>query len=334
MTCLVIGCDVGDPISCVYVHDGVSGACIIIAGTMLGKIWVYDTRNKYRVCLAGFGEDAIRGLYCDGTKIYCVVGDTVIKSWLIEELPAFSLLSKEPTLTRFTRRSSTLIKYTLQNESSMICMYGGLTSLFNIITKEYVEATYRLLHSAPNCVSACPVSFADKFVLIAECVDDAESLQFRLVDLTDSSTLARGEFGWNGSSLEIFRQIRSPKICIQHAKLFQGGKALLVAVREGSSSSRVFSFEVPNCRLIETFSAVKGSILSLEVSEPEGKFGVLSDSGEVTVWPLAGGAIELRGKLEGNFKLDLAYPFSFGSSVAAVATDNGVVLVELDKLSS
>ena len=331
---LVIGCDAGDPISCVYVHDGPSESSLIIAGTMLGRVWVYDTKNKFRVLLAGYGEDAIRGLYCDGAKIYCVVGDTVIKTWLFTEHPIFSIPFKEPNVTRFSRRSSTLIKYPLQNESSMMCMYGGLTSLFNIVTKEYVEATYRLLHSAPNCVSACPVSFIDKFVLVAEYVDDCESLQFRLVDLSDSSTLARGEFYWNGSFLEIFSQTHGPKICVQHAKLFQGGKCLLVAIRENKSSSRVYSFEVPNGRLVETFSSVKGSILSLDISESVGRFAILTDCGEVTVWPLAGGAAELRAKFSGTFKLDLAYPLAFGNSLAAVATDEGVLLAELDKISS
>jgi len=332
---VVIGCDVGDPISAVYVHQCASQSYLIIAGTMLGKLWVYDSRSKSRVCLSGYNEDAIRGIYCDIAQITAVIGDVLMKTWSITDSPELTVSQELPETTRFTRRSSPLIKYPLQNDTSMICMYAGLTSFFDIVTKEQSDAPFRLLHSSPNIVSACPVSFSGKFVLVAECLDDAASLQFRLVDFSDVSTAALGEFGWEGDSLEIFRKTRGPKICVQVSKLFQAGKSLLVSVRgKKIGTSQIFSFSLPSCNLIETFAVFRGEVLSLSISEAAGKFVTLTDLGEITLWPLAGGPPELRGNFPPNFKLDLVYPVAFAGNFAAAATDSGVFAVELGKIGS
>ena len=347
MTSQIIGADLGDPVTALHLYPLADAAFLVIAGTALGKVWLYDSLSHGRLQLAGHSEDAIRGVFCDGSHVYAAVGDVICRKWRItidNSAPDASLLmtpsyrgvtvALEPPATfRIERRGSALLKYLVQRESEMVCVYPGMTTFFDILTTEQSMAPYRLLTSEQNVVNSVPLDFYGRRIIFGETLEDRDALQFRVVDLEEGRVVAMGTVdGTNTppsladvSPLKLFAD-SSARVDVQHVKFFdQGSRVLMVLWVSGRSV--LAAFDSVSGELLERFSGGGvGRILDVDVMEDDAS--CLFEDGSIYKWNLfEGGGPKSKGLVDKKiFKLDQKYLLRQRKNSAAVAGDKGVWL--------
>lgn len=172
---LIIPTDPGDPISAIFIDSST-----VVVGSMLGRIWSFDTSRNSRRMLAGFSDDAIRGLYVQDGTIFATVGDLHCRQIRIND--PFDQLEM-----KFNRRSTASgFKYVFQKFNQVTILYPGMTTFIDVANNSQTMCPFKLQQA--TVVSICPVDCYQYLLLFTEFpVSDSSpppSRKFKLVDIS------------------------------------------------------------------------------------------------------------------------------------------------------
>ena len=152
---LVVSTEPGDPISTVFA-DG----SVVITGTMLGRIWVYDIQRNSRRMLAGFSDDAVRGLYVQDGTLYATIGDLHCRQIRLGD-------PYDQLETKFNRRStSSGFKYIFQKFGQITIFYPGMTTFMDVLTNSQSMCPFKLQQAM--IMNVCPIDSYQYLLLYSE----------------------------------------------------------------------------------------------------------------------------------------------------------------------
>lgn len=297
----VIPAEIGDPVSALFSDDE-----FVAIGTLMGRIWIYNIRRNTRKMIAGFSDEAIRGIYVQDGTVYATVGDQYCRQIRISD--PFDQLE-----SRFDRRSSASgFKYVLQRFNQVTIVYPGMTTFVDVTTPGNQSMCPFKIQQA-TILNVCPLDVYQYMVLVTEFPATDESTppprKFRLVDV------AAGETRW---------ELVEPKIVairlISKDELVYFAKARLVVYNFVTKTS------LAEIRHSSEVLAIDCSLCMGEEGKPW--FTVLSVDGSVTVYNYVEGKAVYVGKMKSPC-FSLGFPYlvhscwSDSALTCAVSDDYG-----------
>jgi hypothetical protein len=177
----VIPTDPGDPTTALYIDEQ-----HVVCGTLMGRVWLYNRTNDTRTMLAGFSDDAIRGIYVQDVAVYATVGDQCCRVFRIHD-PIDQLE------TKFDRRSgSTGYKYVIQKFNQVTMIYPGMTTFADVVTNDQSMCPFKLQQA--NILNVIPIDSFQHYLLLTEFPattdgDDIvrETRHFKIVDVSSGN---------------------------------------------------------------------------------------------------------------------------------------------------
>jgi hypothetical protein len=300
----------GDPISSLFL-DGKE----IVAGTFLGEVVYYDIGSNKRRILAGFSDEAIRGLLIQDRTVYATVGDLYCRQIRIQD-PLDQLEMK------FNRRStSSGFKYVLQKFSQVTILYPGMTIFVDVVSNTQSMCPYKL--QQPMVMNVCPVdSFQYQLLFTEFPVSDLcppPVRKFKLVDVSTGELKCELE----DAGISQARFVSSTTLVY-----FSRNNFVVFDIVSKKERSRFSNFN-------------KSDVVAMDCSPCMGDSGrplvvTVGRNGSIVVWNYDTGKIEAEGRISDPcFSLGYAYCVQCfaegGVFQIAVSDDYGVYYVELRK---
>lgn len=177
-TKFVVSTDFGDPVSALFMTEE-----YVVCGTLLGRIWLYKINDNCRVLLAGFSDDAIRGVYIEDGFVFATIGDQFCKKIRISDVC-------DQLDTKFDRRSSSSgFRYVLQRFEQVTIVYPGMTTFVNVTANEQSMCPYKIQQA--RVLNVCPLDAFSYFLLLSEFPqgsDDCAAAPCRKLKVVNVST--------------------------------------------------------------------------------------------------------------------------------------------------
>ena len=300
---LVIPAEPGDPISAVFIDEN-----YVASGSHMGKVWVYNIERNSRRMIAGFSEDAIRGLYIQDGTLYVTVGDQQCRQIRICD-------PYDQIETRFNRRStSSGFKYVFQKFNQVTVFYPGMTTFIDVVTNSQSMCPFKL--QQPTILNVCPVDCFQYRVLFSEfAVTDAADPPPRKFKIMDVST---GDLKWQ----HVDPGLTQARFISNSQVVYFSVNRLVILNADSGNIDRSFSNFHRSDVVAMDCSMCMGS---------EGKPFVASvgANGSVCVWNHESGTIVGRGTLS-QFSFSLGNPYHVQARaedarfLITVSDDNGV----------
>eukprot|EP00439_Symbiodinium_sp_Y106_P055851 s672_g7.t2 len=127
--------DLGDPISCVYVNDF---GCM--AGTVQGKVMLYNFQDGQAEVLTAFSDEGVRGLYMDNEVAYATLMD-LCKGWNMEPPHQQSI---SVNFRNWDRKNSQHVKHILQRGPWACVVFPMASTVMHIPRQEHHQRSLRL----------------------------------------------------------------------------------------------------------------------------------------------------------------------------------------------
>jgi len=312
---LVFACDLGDPISCLFLSSAGT-----MAGTMCGRVWVTDFSSNGEL-LCSWSEEGVRGLYMDESCCYVICNDG-FNIWQRRGLEWVNTGS--PVCFRgLDRKFTTNAKYVVQCGPLACIIFPIYTSTVHVGRREHHHRTFKLSDYGTSGE-------------IGPCDFDGEAALF-----VDRSSL-RGRASFFVVHLE-----RNDPVYLDDLPnvgcagppwgAAPGGPSLMklwgsdcIAYVEGSV------LVLYNFRRREVQHILRGhweEIIAVDAHDLAA-LATLSRDGVVKLWSGDSGACIRTVHLVGaSFSLEFPYHLHWVGQRMAVAADEGVFLVNLDNCS-
>ena len=347
----MIHTDPGDPTSVLFLDDD-----YLVAGTMMGKIWVYRVRDDTRCMYAGYNDDAVRGLYVQDGSLYATIGDQFCKMMRLQD-PLDQLEAK------FDRRSgSSGFRYVFQKFNQVTIIYPGMTTFVDVVSNDQNMCPFKM--QQPNILNVIPLDSFHYYLLLSEFPasmsgDDIvhETRRLRIVDVSVSETVY-SVLAKNVISARFIDKkhmiivdnrgmitVRNYKdnIDVLHIRNFH--KSDIVALdavfhlRLTTSIDLEASMTIPQGRRSSTSSV--SSSASINFPTVRCLVTTVSADGQIFTWDFTNGTIHFSGHLK-SFCFSLGFPYHVQTHwndteqkiSAAVSHDYGVSIVNLASSSS
>mmetsp|Transcript_7044 Transcript_7044/g.9618 ORF Transcript_7044/g.9618 Transcript_7044/m.9618 type:complete len:198 (+) Transcript_7044:105-698(+) len=140
--------DLGDPVSCIHANE-----FGVMAGTMLGKVWLYNFDTKQTELLTAFSDEGIRGLYLESEYGHATICEGA-QSWGRGDphLPGQSL-----NFRFLDKKSSQSVKHVLQRGPWACVLFPITTTLVHLGHHEQQQqCAFRLFDlGSPSEVVPC-----------------------------------------------------------------------------------------------------------------------------------------------------------------------------------
>jgi hypothetical protein len=151
----VIPTDPGDPATIVFIDDS-----FIVAGTLMGKIWVYNIKDDTRCLYVGYSDDAVRGVYVEDGALYATIGDQYCKVLRLKD-------PLDQLETKFDRRSgSSGFRYVFQKFNQVTIIYPGMTTFVDVVSNDQNMCPFKMQQS--NILNVIPVDAFHYYLLLSE----------------------------------------------------------------------------------------------------------------------------------------------------------------------
>lgn len=320
----LFACNLGDPVTCVYVNDV---GCM--AGTVQGKVWLFHFGRKRIDLLTAFSDEGIRGLYLDEDSAYSTLMEGCRGCACVAPhvpLPAVNFRTLD-------RKSTQTVKYVLQRGPQVCVLCPAASSIVDVSKREHHHRAFKLFDFGAS---------AD----IAPCDFDGERLAF--IDLTNVDGppifrvvhLGRNEpielnipVAGEASGSEIFgclscgiidtkSDLRASNISL--AKLW-GSDCLAYVV---GIALHIYDYQAGHIRC--SLLGHTAEILAVDAQDEE-TIATLSSDAVVKLWDgMTGNCLQTLHVPEASYFLGYPYCLFLHGRRIVVSADEGVYLVELD----
>mmetsp|Transcript_48432 Transcript_48432/g.138424 ORF Transcript_48432/g.138424 Transcript_48432/m.138424 type:complete len:309 (-) Transcript_48432:123-1049(-) len=169
----LFACDLGDPISCVHVTEH---GCM--AGTMLGRVWLFSFESKQVEMLTAFSDEGVRGLYMDGESSYATLNEGC-RGWRSSKPHAQVGTVNFRTLDRKNTQS---VKHVLQRGPWACVLFPISSTLVNVTRQEHHSCGFKLFDFGSS-TEVVPCDFDGETLAIVDRTHVGGPPVFRLVQL-------------------------------------------------------------------------------------------------------------------------------------------------------
>lgn len=291
--------ELGDPISTIFVGDA---GCM--AGTMLGKVWLYSADTKKTELLTAFSDEGIRALYLD-EEAACATLLECSRGW--RRTPPYPPLPHINFRTKQQNQQN--VKHVLQRGPWACVIFPASTVLVHVARQDVQPSTFKLFDYGSS-QDVVPCDFDGTNVLVVDRHMSPAAPMFRVVDLHGVEPL----------------DVSLPNATrISLAKLW--GTSCIAYVTGGSAVT------VYDYRVGEIYSRLHGhhaEVVAMDTSNPT-TIATLSCDATVKIWHGSTGACQVSLHVpEASFFLGFPYFVALSGRQVLISADEGVILVELD----
>lgn len=149
-----------------------------MAGTMLGKVWMFSFDTKQQEMLAAFSDEGIRGLFLDDEYSVATISEGC-RSWR-----RFS--PNQPTgnlnFRSLDSRNTQSVKHVLQRGPWACVLFPIASTLVNVVTHEHHHCPFRLFDfGSPAEVAPC--DFDGESLVIVDRTQSSRSPAYHIIQL-------------------------------------------------------------------------------------------------------------------------------------------------------
>lgn len=296
--------DIGDPISSIYLGEN---GCM--AGTMLGKVWLYsfDPREARRVeMLTAFSDEGIRALYLDEDSC-CATLTEGCRGWRRVHPHAqlgticFRSLDKKNTQN---------VKHVLQRGPLACVIFPTSSTMVHVTKQDHHHCGFKLFDYGSS-QDVAPCDFDGESVMVVDRNFNPGIPIFRIIHLEKNE------------SIEVENLPHAANVTI--AKLW--GPDCLVYIAAGSSAY-VYDFRKKVMKY--KLSGHTAEIMAVDTQDPE-IIATMSSDANVRLWNAhTGDCVQSLSVPEASFFLGYPYLLSMQGQRLMLSCDEGVILWEFD----
>lgn len=297
----LFGCELGDPVSAVYLNDH---GCL--AGTMLGKVWMYSSDTRKVETLTEFSDEAVRGLYLDEDGGFATLGETC-KGWRRTHPHVQTGTTNFRSLDKKNTQS---VRHVLQRGSWACVLFPISTTVVNVTRQEYHHRHFKLFDYG-GAGSASD---------IAPCDFDGESLV-----VVDRTTTGAGS---------VFRVVHLERNeCAEVDDLPRGNSVSLVNLWGPSSiicvaGSSLYIYDYAKRQVVRWLTGHRAEVVACDAQDPE-LIVTMSADATVKLWVGATGVCRHTFHIpEASYFLGYPYCLAMHDKKILASADEGVFLIE------
>jgi hypothetical protein len=291
--------DLGDPISCVYIGDA---ACM--AGTMMGKAWLFNMVSADVEKTHGFSDEGLRSIYCDRQSTYLACSD-ICQEFRISKPHAL-------VTTRYFSSYNTTgsLKSVLQNGPKVCIIFLNATVELDLTKGRSQKRPFKSSDLTHATGEVLPCDYDGVRLIVSYRVGDQSSPVYRVV------TLERNEH----------TEIRNlPKADYVSLVKLWGAEYIACVV---GRTVQLYDHLEQRSRLV--FQGHRAEVLALGTQEVE-TITSLSADGVVKRWEGRTGVCLHSLKIpQASFWFGYPYCLCTHGSRVLISADEGVFLMELD----
>lgn len=182
----LFACELGDPVSSIHLGDA---GCM--AGSAMGKIWLFHFDSREAEMLAGWSDEGVRGLYMDEDACFATLNECC-RSWRRQSPHAACPVLSFRTLDK---KNTQTVKHVLQRGAWACVLFPISSMVVHLARQEHHHRSFKLFDFGPS-TEVAPCDFDGESVVIVDRSTPGAPPVFRLIQLernehTELSTLPR-----------------------------------------------------------------------------------------------------------------------------------------------
>lgn len=294
--------DLGDPISCVYVNDF---GCM--AGTVQGKVMLYNFQDGQAEVLTAFSDEGVRGLYMDNEVAYATLMD-LCKGWNMEPPHQQSI---SVNFRNWDRKNSQHVKHILQRGPWACVVFPMASTVMHIPRQEHHQRSLRLFDYGGTGSEVAPCDFDGETLVLVDRSAGTGPPIFRVVQLE------------RNEHLEIEAM---PKASMASVIRLWCGSYLVYSV-----DSSLLVYDYRDKELKATITGHRAEIVAVDTQDPE-ILATLARDASVKLWNGRTGQCMTTVHFEdAHYFMEYPYCLSVSGHRILVSADEGVFLTELEQ---
>lgn len=298
-------CELGDPISSIFINDY---GCM--AGTYMGKVWVFEFESKQVELLASFSDEGVRGLYLDGDAAFATFSESC-HSWSRTMSSPYAYVNSSRKF-QFKQLSNAKTyqqtKHVLQRDALACALLTNVSTVVNVTNQESHHSNFKICdHSVTPEVVPC----------------DFDGSNLAVVDWSKASPVFHVIHVVRNEECEVTDLPKGRRVTL--ARLW--GPDCLIYVT-GETATYIYDFRLHKLR--SKLHGHRAEIVAMDAHDEE-LISTLSLDAEVRVWRgNTGECIHSLFVQEASFLLGYPYFINVCRNRVLVSADEGVYLIEHD----
>jgi len=276
-----------------------------MAGTMLGKVWMYDFKESHLETMTEFSDEGVRGLYMNEESCYASLSESC-RTWKRANFAQ----DRTMCFRSLDKKNTTSVKHVMQRGGIACILFPTSTTVACVNKQDQHQHRAFEWYKLGSTTEVWPCDF------------DGENLC--LVDRRQSATLP----AFWVVQLERNEQLQLENLPkASHASLIKlfGQNCLAYAV-----GSAIYVYDYRRHELRHVLQDHSAEVLAMDASEGD-IIATLGADSVVNIWD--GSTGECRGSLyvpEATFFLGYPYFISLRGQRVVVSADEGLYLIEFD----
>mmetsp|Transcript_13668 Transcript_13668/g.36812 ORF Transcript_13668/g.36812 Transcript_13668/m.36812 type:complete len:347 (-) Transcript_13668:76-1116(-) len=296
----LFACDLGDPISCIYL-DGVG----CMAGTMLGKVWLYTFRQGVVSVLAAYSDEGVRGLYMDDGCGFATLSEST-RGWQCDG-PQAQISSV--CFRSLDKKNTQSVKHVLQRGPWACVLFPLSSTVVHVSRQEHYHCAMKFFDFGLS-TEVAPCDFDGTTIVVVDRTQSPSSPIFRIIHMQRNEQIEVDSLPKRNAATLI-------KIWGLDCLAYAVGKEVLI-------------YDFRQRRPRHALRGHGAEVVAIDASGTE-LIATLSVDAVVKLW--SGTSGECRETVyipEANYFLGYPYFLSFHGRRILASADEGVFLVELD----
>lgn len=289
----------GDPITSLFINER---GCM--AGSVLGKVWLYDFEATRVEELACFSDEGVRGLYLDQHTAYATICEGA-RGWSIK--PPFKQTSTL-AFRNIDGKSTQNVKIIVQRGPLVCVLFAIATSIVNVENQEHHSRSFKICDYGPfSEVALC--DFDGETLALIDRARAPEPPTIRLVQLERGDVIELSSLP-GGSRISLLRL---------------WGPDCLVYVMGNELFVYDYKLKEPRFKL----RGHRSEIVAVDAHDP-GMLATLSSDATVKLWMGKGGdCFESLKVPDAGYFQGFPYFLQVSGMRIIVSCDEGVVLINM-----
>jgi len=276
-----------------------------MAGTMLGRVWLFSFENKQVEMLSAFSDEGIRGLYMDEESSYAILNDGC-RGWRLSKPHA---QVGTVCFRSLDRKNTQNVKHVLQRGAQACVLFPISTTVVNVTRQEHHHCGFKLFDFGSS-TEVVPCDFDGETLAVVDRTLAGGNPIFRLVQL------ARNDI----TEIDCLPKASSASL----VKLW-GPDCLAYVV-----GTVLYLYDYSKKQVRHSLRGHRAEIVAVDARDAE-ILATLSNDAVVKLWSgTRGDCLQTLFVPEASFFLGYPYCLCVQGRRVLVSADQGVYLLEVD----
>lgn len=281
-----------------------------MAGTIMGKVWLFNSETRQSELLCGYSEEGVRGLYMDADTAYATIGEGC-RSWKRTKPHS---AKGNVSFRSLDKKSAHNVKHVLQRGRWACVLFPISSAVVNVRGHEHHHRAFRLFDFGGSLSDVAPCDFDGESLVLVDRSQLSSPPIFRLVQLERNEHVEIDQLP--GAAFA------------SHVKLW-GKECLVVTV-----GTVCYLYSYRSKMTMHTLKGHSAEIVALDASDPD-FVATMSMDAVVKVWNgSTGECLRTLNVPEATFFLGYPYYLAVQERTVLVSADQGAYLMELDPAGS